>query len=127
MIPGLSRKSATPISPLRTASTASPLQSGHNDRVFLGTPVSIGMRSRCLRSRLGAQLGMGKWPSGKALLISRSSFQTAFAVALKAAAFDLNIRIPPEGQARGERETCSESGWTGNQYAYSATPVSEMW
>src|SRR5215472_17459880 len=81
IIPGLSRKSATSISPLRTASTASRLHSGHSDKVLLGTPVDIGRRSRCLRSRPGAQLGLGKFPSGKIPLIA---FETNHAVLVTA-------------------------------------------
>jgi len=41
MTPGLSRKSATSISSLRTASTASWLQSGHSDRIFLERPYPL--------------------------------------------------------------------------------------
>src|SRR5712664_670046 len=81
IIPGLSRKSATSISPFRTASTASRLHSGHNDEVLLGTPVAIGIRSRCFGSRLGAQLGLGKFPSGKAALMACAANHAAFVAA----------------------------------------------
>src|SRR5207237_3211384 len=77
--PGLSRKSARSISPFSTRSTASRLQSGHSDWVLLGTPTAIGVRSRCFRRRPGAQLGLGKSPSGNKLLILRSTFQVIFA------------------------------------------------
>src|SRR6266566_8736595 len=90
-IPGLSRKAVIFISPLRTASTASLLQSGHRERVFLGTPWSIGWRCLRLRSGPGAHLGLGKRPSGKVLLIGRVTFQIAFAAAEKTSAVEVDM------------------------------------
>src|SRR5215471_7282304 len=59
IIPGLSLKSPMLFSPLITASTASLLQSGHNEGTFRGTPVVIGILSQLLSSWRGAQVGRG--------------------------------------------------------------------
>src|SRR5205807_10039969 len=68
IIPGLFLKSATLASPRITASAASLLQSGHNERVLRGTPTIICILSRLLSSRPGAQVGHGNSPSGRIAL-----------------------------------------------------------
>ena len=78
MIPGLSLKSATLLSPLITPSTASRLHSGHSDRVRLGTPVAIGTLSQLLGSGLGAQDGCGSLPCGKIELMFLAKDHAAF-------------------------------------------------
>src|SRR5438270_13757854 len=57
--------------------------SGHSDRVFLGTPVAIRIRSRCFGSRPGAQLGLGKLPSCKTRLRTLEANHAVFDAARK--------------------------------------------
>jgi hypothetical protein len=65
-------------SPLITLSTASRLQSGQSDRVRLGTPVAIGIRSQLLGSGPGAQDGCGSLPCGKIELMFLAKDHAAF-------------------------------------------------
>src|SRR5258708_2903766 len=78
MIPGLSLKSATLAARVITASTASRLHSGQSDRVFLGTPLAIGILSQLLGSGPGAQDGCGSLPWGKKKLVVLANDHEAF-------------------------------------------------
>src|SRR3984885_1315897 len=78
IIPGLSLKSVTLLSPLITLSTASRLHSGQTERVRLGTPVAIGTLSQLLGSALGAQDGRGSLPCGKIELMFLAKDHAAF-------------------------------------------------
>ena len=78
IIPGLSVKSATLLSPLITLSTASRLHSGQSDKVRLGTRVAIGTLSQLLGSGLGAQDGRGSLPCGKIELTFLAKDHAAF-------------------------------------------------
>src|SRR5271169_353637 len=81
--PGLSRNSAILAWPRMTASVASMLHRGHSDRVFLGTPVIMGILSRLLSSRPGAQDGLGNSPLGRIALTSAKSLHAKLDAARK--------------------------------------------
>src|ERR1700722_17722136 len=78
IIPGLSLKSVTLLSPLITLSRASRLHSGQSDRVRLGTPVAIGILSQLLGSGPGAQDGCSSVPCGKIELMFLAKDHAAF-------------------------------------------------
>jgi hypothetical protein len=73
------------------------LQSGHSDRVLLGTPIIIRILSLLLRSRLGAQEGLGNSPRGRIAFRLAERLHAAFETALKrrAGVGDMGRR-PPE-------------------------------
>src|SRR5206468_2087721 len=93
--------------------TASRLHSGHSDRVFLGMPVAIGIRSCRFRSRPGAQLGLGKFPSEKIPLAALETSHAVFDTARKTPAVipDMNVHLHCEISRKGEMalqlNTCS--------------------
>src|SRR6516225_2911055 len=78
MTPGQSLKSVIVALPAITASAISRLQAGQSDRVFRGTPNTIGVLSQLLSSRRGAHVGNGNSPSGTMRLTKLESHQPVF-------------------------------------------------
>jgi hypothetical protein len=58
------------------------LHSGQSDRVRLGTPVAIGIRSQLLGRRPGAQDGSGSLPFGKIELMLLAADHKVFDIDL---------------------------------------------